>query len=295
MTIIKTMGVSSPAHVASLKAYLEDGRALARETRNVVDPERAFDEMERTRHAYGHDVAAREGCRNTLMWHQVIGFLPEEADFNGGTMTAERCMDFAREWLETRYPDQEAVFALHREGCAADGTERYAVHVAMNRTMLDGSGRRLDEGPARVAKATRAKAMRAMDARWGLSQVRANERNSRIHARQPSRAEREMTSRGMTPEKERIRECVKTRVREVRDGPSAGNKMRELSRRVQADGIRMTVSKSGRQLKFESHGLVVNGEKLGRGFSMAGIARGLGTDAARSAARQAERDEGMDR
>lgn len=79
------------------------------------------------------------------MCHQVIAFNPDECDINGGKMTPARCMEFAREWVEGRYPDQEAVWVLHRERCAADGTRRYAVHVGINRTNLE-TGRRLNEG-----------------------------------------------------------------------------------------------------------------------------------------------------
>lgn len=38
--------------------------------------------------------------------------------------------------------------------------------------------------------------MRNMDRRWGLSQMEAGMRNSRVHARQPARARRKMTARG---------------------------------------------------------------------------------------------------
>lgn len=290
MTVIKTMGVRGKAHIASLKAYLEDERAVARWCANIADESRPFDEMERTRKAYGHDTAPRKGCVNEEMWHQVIGFLPEDADFNGGKMSAIDCMRFADEWLERNYPYQEAVLALHREHCAADGTNRYAVHIALNRSTLNGTGRRLDEGRAAVAKAKRAQAMREMDARWGLQQVRANERNSAIHARQPTKAERKMAERGIESEKAFIRERVKTRVTEIKMDGFEGNRMRELSRRLAPDGVKMTVSKSGKQVQFKTGRLTVNGNKLGRGFSMGGLAHGLGVRAGMAIAKGVERD-----
>lgn len=290
MTVIKTMGVRGAAHIASLKAYLEDERALAHWSANIADESRPFEEMARTREAYGHDVAPRKGCVNEEMWHQVIGFLPEDADFNGGKMSAFDCMRFADEWLERNYPYQEAVLALHREHCSADGTDRYAVHIAMNRTMLDGTGRRLDEGRAMVAKAKRAQAMREMDSHWGLQQVRANERNSTIHARQPTKAERKMAERGIESEKAFIKEQVKARASEIRAEGFEGNRMRELSRRLALDGVKMTVSKSGKQVQFKTGRLTVNGNKLGRGFSMGGLAHGLGMKAGMTIARGIERD-----
>lgn len=290
MTVVKTMGVRGEAHIASLRAYLEDDRALALWCANIADESRPFEEMARTREAYRHDTASRKGCVNEEMWHQVLGFLPEDADFNGGKMSALDCVRFADEWLERNYPYQEAVLSLHREHCAADGTERYAVHIAMNRTMLDGTGRRLDEGRAVVAKAKRAQAMREMDSRWGLRQVRANERNSAIHARQPTKPERMMAARGVESEKSFIRERVKARATEIKKEGFEGNRMRELSRRLAPDGVKMTVSKSGKQAQFKTDRLTVNGNKLGRGFSMEGLAHGLGIKAGMAIARGIERD-----
>lgn len=290
MTVVKTVGVRGEAHIASLRAYLEDDRALALWCSNIADESRPFEEMARTRKAYGHDVASRKGCVNEEMWHQVLGFLPEDADFNGGKMSAIDCMRFADEWLERNYPYQEAMLALHREHCSADGTNRYAVHIAMNRTMLDGTGRRLDEGRAAVAKAKRAQAMREMDSRWGLQQVKANERNSAIHARQPTKAERKMAERGIESEKAFIKKRVKERVSEIRAEGFEGNRMRELSRRLVPDGVKMTVSKSGKQVQFKTGRLTVNGNKLGRGFSMGGLAHGLGMRAGMAIAKGVERD-----
>ena len=62
-----------------------------------------------------------------------------------------------------------------------------------------------------------------------------------------------------------------------REAPE-GNRMRELSKRLGQDGIKMTVSKSVKQVQFQRAGssYKVNGSRLGRGFSMSGIAKGLG-------------------
>lgn len=76
------------------------------------------------------------------------------------------------------------------------------------------------------------------------------------------------------------------------DAPG-GNLLRELSNRLKDDGIRMTVSKSEKQLQFETEdGLKVNGNRLGRGYSMEDISRGLGMD--RSMGIEMSNDRGME-
>lgn len=204
MTIIKQKAVSSPTHAKNLRAYINDKAALARAVRNVYRREAWFKEMAEEREAAGHDKAARGGAKNTVMFHQVLAFLPEECSCNGGPMTPERCMEYAMEWLESRYPDQQAALALHKEHCAADGTDRYAVHMAINRTNL-ATGRRLDEGRSRSAKAARAKAVRAMDARWGLKQVERDAPNSKLHRQQPRGFEKKIAAEGGRPYKANLR------------------------------------------------------------------------------------------
>lgn len=295
MTIVKTLGVQTAAHMASLKKYLTDDRALAHGSQNLLhENERAFKEMEQTRQAWGHTEPAKANCANTVALHQIIAFKAEEADFNGGKMTVEKCMEFTRDWLSTRYPYQEAFFSLHKEYCRADNTNRYAVHICINRTMLDGSGRRLDEGFGRAAAYSRAQAMREMDKRWGLEQVRANERNSIIHARQPTRAEREMEKRGIRTDKKYLRQAIKASIKEVKQYPSI-NKVRELSKALESKGVKMTLSKNGKDFTFEreSTSRKVNGVKLGRGFSKAGIEKGLSAGIEKSLERS--KDEGMSR
>lgn len=282
MTAIKQVAVTSAAHVRNLGRYLDDERAVARESQHIVDERRWASEMEDTRVAYGHDTPARKGAANTFMYHQVLGFNPDECDINGGRMTPETCMDYAREWVRTRYPSHEAVWVLHKEHCAADGTDRYAVHIGINRTDLE-TGRRLNEGRSRNAKIERANAVRDMDARWGLRQMRANERNSKVHARQPARAERELHARGIQPDKAYIRAAVARNVEQISREAPDGNRMRELSRRLERDGVHMALSADGSQLQFQRDGspFKVNSSALGRGFSKAGIARGLGMGAFR--------------
>lgn len=289
MTAIKQVAVTSARHAGNLARYLDDGRALARSSQHVAREGRWAEEMAATRAAYGHDVPSRQGARNTVMYHQVIAFNPDECSCNGGPMTPERCMEFARQWVEGRYPSHEAVWVLHSERCAADGSERFAVHVGINRTDLE-TGLRLNEGRAKEAKAARAAAMRDMDRRWGLAQMVPGQRNSRCHAMQPTRAEREMEARGAESDKSYVRSRVRERAREIAREEFSGNRMRELSRRLGRDGVSMSVSRDGRNLKFRRGRTVVNGNRLGRGFSPAGVAKGLGMEAARQAALRLERE-----
>lgn len=276
MTAIKQVAVTSAAHMANLARYLDDGRAIARGSQNLAD-ERAWSrEMDATREAYGHNEPSRAGAKNTYMFHQVIAWNPDEVELNGGRMTKEDCMEFVRQWVSERYPDQEAVWVLHRERCAADGTERYAAHVGINRTDLS-TGLRLNEGRAKEAKVARAGAMRGVDRRWGLRQMHAGERNCLAHARQPTRQEREMAARGVTSDKQYVRDAVRASMAEVR-GRDEANKVRALARALDEKGVAMRRSADGKELVFERKrtGLEVRGNKLGRGYSAAGVLRGLG-------------------
>lgn len=159
-----------------------------------------------TREVAGHNTAARKGAKNTVMYHQVLAFLPEECDVNGGGLTPELCMAYAKEYAQTRYPNQQIVFALHREHCKEDGIERYAVHMAINRTDLD-TFKRLAEGAGAKAKRERAAAVRELDKRWGLQQVEEGVPNSRIHRQQLRGVEKEMLERGETPIKTALRDA----------------------------------------------------------------------------------------
>lgn len=250
--------------------------------------------MDATREAYGHNAPGRAGASTTYMYHQVIGFNPDECSCNGGKMTPQKCMEFAKDWVQTRYPAQEALWVLHKEHCSADGTDRFAVHIGINRTNLE-TGNRLCEGRGQKAKVDRANAMRALDAKWGLRQMARGERNSRVHAMQPTRAEKEMHARGVQSDKAYIRQHVRQRVTEISREAPAGNRMRELASRLKADGIGMSVSRGGKQVRFqrEGSGFKVGGSRLGRGFSMQGIAMGLGMKAGMQLAREASQE--MDR
>ena len=115
MTAIKQVSVTSVAHLKSLSGYLNDERALMRDSQNLVDESRWAEEMDRTREAYGHNSPSRAGTSVTYMYHHIIGFNPDECSCNGGPMTPEKCMRFSREWVQGRYPNQEAVWVLHKE------------------------------------------------------------------------------------------------------------------------------------------------------------------------------------
>lgn len=273
MTIVKQVAVTSAAHVKNLGRYLDDERAIAREGQNLAREGDWQREMDATREAYGHNAPSRAGCANTYLYHQVLAFNPDECAMNGSKMTPQACMDYAREYVQARYPNQEAVWVLHQEHCRADGTDRYAVHIGINRTDLE-TGRRLAEGRSKQAKISRANSVRDLDRKWGLREVRANERNSRTHARQPSRAEKEMAARGVKPAKEAMREAVRECIGEVRRERCA-NPVRALAEKLDERGVKMTLGKGGRDFQFERDGLKVNGSKLGRGFSQQGIAAAL--------------------
>lgn len=132
MTAIKQTSVTSRKHLASLKAYLDWNRekALAHDTLNIIDENRWFEEMDETREAAGHNKPGKSGARCTFMQHQIIGFNPDECSCNGGKMTPALCMKYARQYVLTRYPNQEAVIVLHEEHCKGDGTTRYAATLA---------------------------------------------------------------------------------------------------------------------------------------------------------------------
>ena len=193
MTAVKQIAITSANHLKSLRGYLdrsnERHEVADMDSQHLNDPANWEREFDRTREAYGHNRAGRAGAKCTYCYHQIIAFNPSECDLNGGRLTAGDCMAFAREWVERYYPNQEAVWALHREHCAADGTDRWAVHVAINRTDLE-TGKRLDEGRSSRQKVLHASRMRGMDERWGLAQMEKGARNSAHHARQQSRGER---------------------------------------------------------------------------------------------------------
>lgn len=271
MTAIKQTSVCSEKHLSRLKDYLswDRDKALAHDTQNIISEERWFQEMADTRNAMGHDKPGKAGAKCTYMQHQILGFLPDECDLNGGKMTPEMCMRYARDYVAERYPNQEVVIVLHRERCRSDDTDRYAAHLGINRSDLE-TGRRLDEGPARKAAAARVKTVRTLDERYGLKQLERGKANSRVHARQPGKAKRDMARRGqaMRSENARVREAVARRVEEVGRIPKCPDRLGELERRLKNDGIELAESKGGSlQYRYHSKSLgatrKVNGGRLG--------------------------------
>lgn len=291
MTAIKQVAVTSAIHASNLGRYLNDKRGLMHDSQHIIDEGRWEIEMSKTREAYGHDRPARAGAKNTMMYHQILAFNPDECDVNGGKVTPGFAMAYAREYISTRYPNQEAVWTLHCEHCKADGTSRYAVHIGINRTDLE-TGRRLNEGRSKNAKIERVNAVRDMDRKYGLKQMVANERNS-LHARQPTRQEKAMAARGIRSDKQYVRDAIKASVAETKANPDP-NKAKALAKSLDAKGVKITVAKSGRDFTFERKktGRKVNGINLGRGFSMQGIAKGLGMEIGRQVANGIAQDMG---
>lgn len=271
MTAIKQVSVHSARHLKNVESYLDWHRdkALAHDTFNIIDEDRAFIEMDETRRSAGHDVPGKANSRWTPMEHQVVAFNADECSCNGGKMTPELCMEYAREYVRTRYEDYESVLVLHLERCASDNTDRYCCHIAINRSNIL-SGLRLDEGPARQAARARVATIRALDEKYGLKQLERGKANSRVHGRQPGSAERDMARKGQAErsENERVRRTVAKRIEEVGRIPDCPDRMAELSRRLARDGIRLKRSKGGDlQYRFHSKSLggerKVNGARLG--------------------------------
>ena len=281
MTAIKQVSITSATHSENLGNYLNDERALMRDSQNITNPDNWEEEMSHTREAFGHDVPSRAGTINTLMYHQILAFNPDECSVNGGPMTPERCMEYAKEYISSRYPNQEAIWVLHQEHCAADGTERFAIHIGINRTDLE-TGLRLNEGRSKYAKIERANYVRDMDKKYGLKQLVAGERNCAIHARQPSRGEQILAAQGTLTDKQYIRNAINASMKEMHSCPE-GKELQQFASLLSEKGVRMTVSKNGKNFIFERQktGFKVGGNKLGRGYSKAGIAKALGIRMAR--------------
>ena len=302
MTAIKQVAICSAAHMKSLGGYLDRSNdrheVLDMDSQHLNDPANWEREFDRSREAYDMNRPGRAGAKCTYCYHQIIAFNPSECDLNGGRLSPDDCMAFAREWVERYYPNQEAAWALHREHCAADGTDRYAVHAAINRPDLE-TGKRLDEGRASRQKVLHASRMRDMDERWGLVQMEKGARNSAHHARQQSRGERRAREAGLArsprfeTDLDHVRRVVRESVQEVaRSGES--NKMRALNETLERRGVHMRLSRDktlkSRDLVFEyrptgtrpgkgskrPRKASISGRKLGRGYSLTGIQRGLG-------------------
>lgn len=215
MTITKQRAVCSMAHALRLRDYLDDGRAIARDTQNIARPEKWFDEMSETRELAGHDEPSRRGAKNILLLHQVLAFLPDALEQYGGKLSPKLCMGYAKEYAQIRYPHQQILFVEHRERCKADGTERIAVHMAICITDTE-TMRRLDEGRPRAAMRKRVETVRKLDREWGLPQVEKGKVNSHIHRQQPRGVEKEMIGRGALPFKSTLRATCNRVLRNAR-------------------------------------------------------------------------------
>ena len=134
MTIIKQTGVQSNGHMKNLRGYINDDRkVLVRDSLNMdgcTNPKRWSHHMWMTREMYGHNKSARrvrdkktgelKDAKNTVLYHQILGFNPDECDLNGGRLSPEDCMRYAKEYVGKYYPNQQIVMALHNEYCKAD-------------------------------------------------------------------------------------------------------------------------------------------------------------------------------
>lgn len=227
MTIIKQRGVTSASHQKNLRSYInDDKKVLLRDSQNMEecrDLKRWAFHMEKTRVLFGHDKAARRASRNdgkpaknTILYHQILGFNPDECDVNGGKLSPEDCMRYAKEYAAKYYSHQQVVFALHNEYCKEDRTHRYAVHMIINRSDLF-TGKRLAEGRGDTAKRARAKRVREMDESWELKQVEEGKRNSAVHKKQPSKIEKEIEARGGRSYKSNLRELCQLAMARTED------------------------------------------------------------------------------
>lgn len=235
MTIIKQKAVVSERHAENVRKYLNSKDAVLRDGWNMEYHDKWFAEMARTRAENGHDIVSRNGTKNTLMYHQVLAFLPEECSVNGGKMTPELCMAFAMEYVGERYPDQQVVFALHEESDEAG--KRYAVHMAINRTNLM-THKRLCEGTGKKGHHDRVESVRRMDDAWGLQQVEEGKPNSLIRNRNPRDAERAIIEDDRYSYKNNLRRIVKAVLRM----PSVRS-LDDFTERMQGYGVEIELGK----------------------------------------------------
>ena len=176
-------------------------------------------------------------------------------------------MEYARDYIAKRYPNQEIVIVLHEERCRSDGSARFAAHLAINRTDLE-TGRRLNDGPARAAAKSRVRTVKELDTKYGLSQLERGLSNSKVHARQPGREEREMAKKGRSDKSENASpsDC-RPEAEEVGRLKSCPDRFGEFARRLESDGIEIARSKRGAlQYRYHSESLgktrKINGARL---------------------------------
>lgn len=201
MTIIRQWAITNSTRRDMRRLMNEDERIMIRGEQFLPSINggaaswRKWDSlMEATRKSFGHDKPSRHvrdkktgemrPARNTIMYHQILSFLADDCDINGGKLTPEECMAYAKEYIEKYYPTHEVVYAVIKDRYASDGIENYVVHLIINRSDLS-SGKRMNEGRADATAKIHANRIRAMDVRWGLRQVRKGMANSQIHAKQP--------------------------------------------------------------------------------------------------------------
>ncbi len=204
MTVIKQKSVSSERYAKNVRQYINGKHALARDGWNIKCDKYWFSKMAMTRKVFHHDMPSRAGTKNVTILHQILAFLPEECSCNGGKMTPDACMAYAKQWASKHYPNQQVIFALHEESDKAG--KRYAVHMAINRTNLD-TGKRCETG-GRHGKYERASWVRELDKEWNLAQLEKGKKNSKIRDRQPRDTEKEIINRGEYSYKNNLRELI---------------------------------------------------------------------------------------
>lgn len=212
MTVIKQKRVSSERYAKNVRKYINGKDAIVRGGWNIEWSDHWFSKMDRTRKVFHHDKPSRAGVKNVIMLHQILAFLPEECSCNGGKMTPDACLAYAKQWLAKHYPHQQVILALHEESDKAG--KRYAVHMAINRTDLL-TGKRCETG-GRRGKFGRASWVREMDKDWNLTQLEKGKRNSKIRDRQPRDIEKEIVDRGEYSYKNNLRELIHIAIDEGR-------------------------------------------------------------------------------
>lgn len=182
MTIIRQWAITNSTRGDMRRLMNEDERIMIRGEQFLPSINggaaswRKWDSlMEATRKSFGHDKPSRHlrdkmtgemrPARNTIMYHQILSFLADDCDINGGKLTPEECMAYAKEYIEKYYPTHEVVYAVLKDRYASDGIENYVVHLIINRSDLS-SGKRMNEGRADATAKIHANRIRAMDVRW---------------------------------------------------------------------------------------------------------------------------------
>lgn len=125
-------------------------------------------------------------------------------------------------------------------------------------------------GPARAAAKSRVRTVKELDTEYGLRQLERGLSNSKVHARQPGREEREMAKKGRSDKSEnaRVRAIIAQRAEEVGRLKSCPDRFGEFARRLESDGIEVARSKQGAlQYRYRSESLgktrKINGARLG--------------------------------